>query len=174
MTWTMSEEIAQALSGAAKEPLVALAGRGGESILDRKGVEAILPHRDPFLFVDRVAMLDLEAGIIAAYYDLSRAQDVFAGHFPNHPIWPGVLQVEAIAQAGIILYLKQIGAPRPPNVSLTHIAGARFLRPIAPDGELGILARVFEDGLFFTVVGQCLLEGNVCSVATVSGLTGDF
>lgn len=168
MTWPMSEDVAQLFRGATKEPLVPLADRGREPILDRKAVEAVLPHRDPFLFIDQVTLLDLEKGLIAARYDLSRAQDVFAGHFPNRPLWPGVLQMEAIGQAGIILYLKRADMSGLSTVTLTHIVGARFMRPVVPGGDVEVLARVLEDGLFFTVVGQCLQDRSVCSIVAAT------
>src|SRR5262249_10837202 len=111
-----------------------------------------------------------ERGLIAARYDLGRARDVLAGHFPAYPVWPGVLQVEAVGQAGIVLNLRRAGEAAPPNVALTHVLGARFMRPVLPGGDVEILARVLEDGLFFTIVGQCLRDGAICSVAAVSGL----
>ena len=118
-----------------------------------------------------MTQIDFEEGIIAARHDLSRAQDVLAGHFPNHPVWPGVLQVEAIGQAGIFLVLKREGVVEPLHVILTHILGARFIRPILPGGEVEIQAKVLDDdGLLFTVAGQCIQGGEVCSVAALTNL----
>jgi 3-hydroxyacyl-[acyl-carrier-protein] dehydratase len=168
MNGAMSEEAARVFRDATKGPLVSLADRGREPILDREAIQSVLPHRDPFLLVDQVTALDLERGTIVARYDLSRARRIFAGHFPDHPLWPGVLQVEAIGQAGIILYLKREEVTEPSHVTLTHIAGARFMRPVGPGGDVEILARVLDDGLFFAVVGQCLQNGNICSIAAVT------
>ncbi len=171
MTRAIPDEVAAALKRAEKEPLLPPAERGAATLLDRAAVMALLPHRDPFLLVDRVTALDLERGVIAARYDLGRAAPVLAGHFPGQPVWPGVLQVEAIGQAGIVLHLWRSGEGAPPSVALTHVLGARFLRPVLPGGDVEVLARVLEDGLFFTVVGQCLRDGEICSVAAVSGLS---
>jgi 3-hydroxyacyl-[acyl-carrier-protein] dehydratase len=174
MTEGVSEEVATLYRRAGKELLLSPEEREGETLLDRKGIEALLPHRDPFLLVDRVVRLDLEKMRIAARYDLARAEPVLAGHFPGYPVWPGVLQVEAIGQAGMILGLKKGGREGLGQVALTHIVAARFIAPILPGGEAEILATVLEEGLFFTIVGQCLRDGKICSVAALSGLWEDL
>jgi len=173
MKWDLPEEVVGILDLAEKAPLAPREKRGAASVLDRKEIEAILPHRAPFLFVDCVSLLDLQGGIIATRYALSQASAVLAGHFPNHPVWPGTLQVEAIAQAGGLLYLKQAGPPAVQRVTLTRILTARFIRPVLPGTDLEIIARVLDDGLFFTAVGQCLQDELVCSVAAMTSLKGD-
>ena len=75
-------------------------------MLDRTQIEAILPHRDPFLFLDRV--IELVPGEFAvAEKDLLPTEDVFRGHFPGHPVFPGVLQLEGLAQTGAVAVLSQ-------------------------------------------------------------------
>ena len=145
--------------------------RPDTTMIERAGVEALLRWRDPFLLIDRVTRLDFDGGLVVARYDLARAADVFAGPFPARPMYPGVLHIEAIGQAGILLGVLA-GEDRPASISLTHVRAARFLRPIGPGGELEIVARIFDDGLFLTVVGQCLVDGEVCSAAALSGLVG--
>lgn len=166
---TLPDEIRPLFRSAMKTPLVALDSRPAETVLDRRGIEAILPHRDPFLLIDRVTRIDAEEGLVVACYDLSRAQEVFQGHFPEYPVWPGVLQVEAIGQAGILLYLRRGDGASAGRVTLTHILAARFMHPVTPGGEVEIVARTLEDGLFFIVVGQCFQNGNICSVAAIRG-----
>jgi 3-hydroxyacyl-[acyl-carrier-protein] dehydratase len=166
----LSGEAAAILRRAEKEPLLDAAARAAGPERDRAAVEGLLPHRDPFLLIDRVTAIDLDQGKIAARYDLGRAAEVLAGHFPGHPVWPGVLQVEAIGQAGIILHLEREGAGGVDDVALTHIRGARFLRPVTPGEDVEVVAQVLPDGLFFTIIGQCLQRGEICSVAAVSGL----
>ena len=75
-------------------------------MLDRTQIEAILPHRDPFLFLDRVTEL-IPGEYAVAERDLLPTEDVFRGHFPGHPVFPGVLQLEGIAQAGAVAILSQ-------------------------------------------------------------------
>ncbi len=138
------------------------------SHLDREAVKSSLPHRDPFLFIDSVMNLDLDAGLIAATYDLERSRDVFGGHFPGEPVLPGVLQIEAIAQAGgLLVNLRDNGDRRP---ILTHVLAARFIQPIRPGGRLWINSQVFEEELFILVVGQCVWSETICSVAALRGL----
>lgn len=141
------------------------------TLLDRAAIQRILPHRDPFLLLDRITLLDRERRLIVGAYDLARAEAVFGGHFPGAPVWPGVLQVEAVSQAGLVLArclapAGEAGA----GIALTQILGAKFMKPIPPGGEVQIAARVIEDGLFVIVVGQCLSNGQVCSAAAVRGL----
>jgi 3-hydroxyacyl-[acyl-carrier-protein] dehydratase len=161
--------VAALLRTAEKERLVPA---GGVSpLLDRAGIEALVPHRGEALLLDRVTALDPVCGTVVARYDLSRAAALLAGHFPGHPAWPGACQVEAIGQAGLVFVLRTA----PPDelvaaVSLTGILGARFLRPVRPPADVEIVARVMEDGLFRIVVGQCLVDGEICSVAALTGL----
>ncbi len=168
MTSIQSDRAEQVFHEIAKRRLMPMADHRIEPLLNRQAIEAILPHRDPFLFVDQVVGLDLERGIIAARYALSGARAVFAGHFPRNPIWPGVLQVEAIGQTGIILCLNRANISKPSRVILTQVLGARFMRPVTPNGEVELIAHVFEEGLFFTIVGQCLYNEQICSVAAIT------
>ena len=161
---------AAALLRTAEKGRLAPAGRA-EALLDRAGIEALVPHRGEALLLDRVTALDPLAGTIVARYDLGRAEALLAGHFPGHPVWPGACQVEAIGQAGLVLVLKTAPPAEPIEaVSLTGILGARFLRPVRPPADVEIVARVMEDGLFRIVVGQCLVQGEICSVAALAGL----
>lgn len=169
MIATMSDEIAGLFRLAEKNPLVD--DRPTETVLDRAGIETLLPHRDPFLLVDRVTMLDGERGIVIARYDLAAAREIFAGHFPGRPVYPGALQVETVGQAGIIVDGIRNGAAS--NFFVTHLLAARFTRPVPPDGEIEVIAQVFDDGLFLTIVGQVLHDGDICAVAAMLGLSGE-
>jgi 3-hydroxyacyl-[acyl-carrier-protein] dehydratase len=116
--------------------------------------------------VDQVTVLDLDRALIAARYDLSRAEDVFAGHFPGYPVWPAVLQVEAIMQAGVILFAGLSGTSGLARATVVHVNEARFMRPIVPGDDVEIFAHLIEDSLLYTVVGQCLQNGSICSVVS--------
>lgn len=169
MIATPSEEVAELFRRAEKGPLVA--DRGSRTVLDAAAIEDHLPQRDPFLFLDRVTLLDVERQVVAARYDLARAERIFAGHFPGRPLYPGVIQIETIGQAGIILGRAERGSVV--DFALTHVLSARFIRPVPPGGDVEVVAQAVEDGLFRTIVGQILKDGEVCAVAAVSGMDGD-
>lgn len=159
---------AELLDSAAKTPLFEPSQAG--PAFDRAAIEATLPHRAPFLFLDSVESVDERERNAVGTLSLDPADPVFAGHFPASPVWPGVLQIEAIGQLG--LFAKVHGDPErgeePP--ALTQVLGARFLHPITPPARVTLLARAFEDGLFFIVVGQCITDGKICSSAAIRGL----
>ncbi len=99
-------------------------------MLDRSQIEAIIPHRDPFLLIDRV--LELEPGKRAvAERDLTGDEDVFRGHFPGYPVFPGVLQVEALAQTGAVALLS-VPENRGKIALFAGIEKVRFRRQVVP------------------------------------------
>lgn len=102
-------------------------------VLDVKQVMKILPHRYPFLLVDKVVHLDLEKGEIVGVKGLTMNELFFQGHFPGAPIMPGVLIIEALAQAGGIL-IHQKGFQKK-TALLLKVEGAKFRNPVLP-GDL--------------------------------------
>lgn len=166
MRGSLSEEAEQILRTAEKSLLVSSFDPSQPPVVGRGEIERVLPHRDPFLFIDAVLCLDLERGLIATRYDLQRGHAILAGHYPNNPLWPAIFQVEAIAQAGGFFYNCSHHVEGAPGL-LTHILGARFMRPVTPGADVHVVARVLEDGLFIEIVGQSLQNGQICSVAAV-------
>jgi 3-hydroxyacyl-[acyl-carrier-protein] dehydratase len=163
----MPEETAAVYRRAERRLL--LAERPSTTLYDREAIERLLPHRDPLLLIDRVTHLDRQAGAIVARYDLSRASAIFAGHFPAVPLYPGIFHVEAVGQAGMLYKRLADGEPID-RVAMTQILAARFVREVHPGGELEIVAVPVDDGLFLTVVGQCLQDGELCSTVALRGL----
>ena len=103
-------------------------------MLDKSQIEAILPHRDPFLFLDRV--LELVPGERAvAERLLTGEEDVFRGHFPGYPVFPGVLQLEALAQTGAVAVLSQ-PEYQGKIVLFGGVEKARFKRQVVPGDTL--------------------------------------
>ena len=100
------------------------------------GVRELLPHRYPFLLVDRV--VEFEAGRrVLCYKNVSANEGFFQGHFPDHPVMPGVLVVEALAQAGGILSHLTRGRNCRGNLSyLVKVDGAKFSRMVVPGDRL--------------------------------------
>lgn len=106
-------------------------------------IREYLPHRYPFLLVDRVAELDVEAKRIRAYKNVSINEPFFNGHFPAHPIMPGVLIIEAMAQAAGILGFKMLDV-KPADGTLYYFVGSdklRFRQPVLPGDQLILEAR---------------------------------
>jgi 3-hydroxyacyl-[acyl-carrier-protein] dehydratase len=160
---------------ACRSPLLDRTEREHGPALNRAAVQALLPHRRPFLFIDRVTRLDPAGGTIAARYNLRGSTAILAGHFPGRPVWPGVLQIEAVGQAGLCLVRRMQGSSGGPArpFGLTHVLSARFASPVVPDEEMEIVACVLPDGLFTIVVGQCLQRDRVCSAAAIRGIEGE-
>ncbi len=115
-------------------------------MMDVREIREYLPHRYPFLLVDRVVEL-IEGDVIRAYKNVSINEEVFNGHFPQAPIFPGVMIVEAMAQAAGILGFKTLDK-RPSDGSIYLFAGAdnvRFKRQVIPGDRLDLEARVISE-----------------------------
>jgi 3-hydroxyacyl-[acyl-carrier-protein] dehydratase len=111
--------------------------------MDIKAVLEHLPHRYPFLLVDRV--IEMEAGrSIVALKNVTINEPFFPGHFPHHPVMPGVMVIEAMAQAAAILAFKS-GERLPDEHSVVYFVGideARFKSPVVPGDQLVLHARI--------------------------------
>ena len=127
----------------------------------------LLPHRYPFLLVDRVLELESHKRI-KALKNVSINEPVFAGHFPGYPVMPGVLILEALAQAAAILSIVTLGEDRPKD-QIYYFAGidrARFKRPVEPGDQLQLevdFARELRGIAFFKA--KALVQGQVACEA---------
>src|SRR6267154_3535912 len=108
-----------------------------KTTLDIVDIFRILPHRFPFLLIDRVIEIQRKQRIVAIK-NVTINEPFFAGHFPNLPIMPGVLIVEAIAQAGGALLLTEIEDRQHKLMVFTGIERARFRRPVVPGDQLRV------------------------------------
>lgn len=139
--------------------------------LDIKGILERLPHRYPMLLIDRV--LELEHGkSIVAIKNVSINEPFFLGHFPHHPVMPGVLIVEALAQAAALFsFADPNGLDDHKSQSvyyLVGIDGARFRRPVVPGDQLRL--EVKADRLSRTIckyTGRALVDGQVAAEANL-------
>jgi 3-hydroxyacyl-[acyl-carrier-protein] dehydratase len=113
----------------------------GGTTLDINQIQEILPHRYPFLLIDRVVEITRKQRIVAIK-NVSVNEPFFAGHFPGYPIVPGVLIVEAIAQAGGALLLTEVAGRDGKLMFFTGIERARFRRPVVPGDQLRIEVEV--------------------------------
>lgn len=115
----------------------------GKQVLDIGDIMAILPHRYPFLLIDRLMEIERKKRIVAIK-NVTINEPFFAGHFPNFPIMPGVLIVESIAQAGGALLLTEIPDREDKLMVFTGIDRAKFRRPVVPGDQLRIEVNVIN------------------------------
>ena len=126
-----------------------------------------LPHRYPFVLVDKVLSLELGKEIVAVK-NVSVNEPYFPGHFPYHPVMPGVLIIEAMAQAAAILSFKTMNT-KPNDESVYYFAGidsARFKKPVSPGDQL--ILKVSIDRILrgiWKYKGQALVDDNVVAEA---------
>jgi beta-hydroxyacyl-ACP dehydratase FabZ len=103
--------------------------------LDYTAIERILPHRYPFLLVDRITKIE-EGRAIEGVKNVTINEPFFQGHFPGHPVMPAVLILEAMAQVGGMLMLNTVDDPSSNLVYFMGIDGAKFRRPVVPGDQL--------------------------------------
>jgi 3-hydroxyacyl-[acyl-carrier-protein] dehydratase len=111
-------------------------------MIDINEILNLLPHKYPFLLVDRVLELE-EAKRIVAIKNVTLNEPFFQGHFPGRPIMPGVLILEAMAQAGGVLAFKSFPEMKG-SVFFTGIDGARFRKPVTPGDQLKLVVDVVK------------------------------
>ncbi|MCX6578527.1 MAG: 3-hydroxyacyl-ACP dehydratase FabZ [Candidatus Aminicenantes bacterium] len=130
-------------------------------MINIEGILQVLPHRYPFLLVDRV--LSMEPGkSIAALKNVTYNEPFFQGHFPEMRIMPGVLIVEAIAQAGGILIYHTVPNPETKFVLLAKIENVRFRKPVIPGDQLRLEAEIVKlKSKFLQLHGRALVEGEI-------------
>lgn len=106
-------------------------------VLNIERILALLPHRYPFLLVDRVLDYDLEAKRIRGLKNVTINEPFFQGHFPDHPVMPGVLIIEAMAQvAGVLAHLMHSGGEGGGIYYLAKVDNARFSRKVVPGDQV--------------------------------------
>jgi 3-hydroxyacyl-[acyl-carrier-protein] dehydratase len=136
--------------------------------LDIVEIMSILPHRYPFLLIDRVLEMERKKRIVAIK-NVTVNEPHFVGHFPDYPIMPGVLMVEAIAQAGGALLLTELPDRGDKLMVFTGIEGAKFRRPVVPGDQLRIEVNVLNwRSTAVKMLGTATVEGKVACEATVT------
>jgi UDP-3-O-[3-hydroxymyristoyl] N-acetylglucosamine deacetylase/3-hydroxyacyl-[acyl-carrier-protein] dehydratase len=138
-------------------------------VMDINAISAVLPHRYPFLLVDRITELDRDKGTITGLKNVTINEPFFTGHFPNQPIMPGVLIVEAMAQTGGMLLMNHIGSEGTKLALFMGINNCKFRKPVIPGDQL-----IFDVELrskrfnTFTLHGRATVKGAVVAEAELS------
>jgi beta-hydroxyacyl-ACP dehydratase FabZ len=136
------------------------------AVLDIVEIRKILPHRYPFLLVDRI--VELEEARIVGIKNVTGNEPFFMGHFPAFPVMPGVLIVEAMAQVAGVLVLRKLEERDRSLVLLASIQEAKFRRPVVPGDQLRI--EMVVDKWKATIAkmhGKATVDGNTVAEATV-------
>jgi len=136
-------------------------------ILDVEGIQRLLPHRPPFLLVDRVVAFEKDTSL-TAIKSVTMNEPFFTGHFPGHPVMPGVLILEALAQAAALVACLSLSAEEVDD-TVTYLMGidaARFRRPVVPGDRLELKVVVTKrKGMVWKQTGTALVDGEVVAEA---------
>jgi len=138
------------------------------STLQISEILKVLPQRYPFLLVDRILETDGSTYMVGLK-NVTINEPFFQGHFPDHPVMPGVLLVEALAQVGVILLLNGDQNRHSKLVYFSGIDRCRFRQPVAPGDQLRIEVNVLKHrDRYFKMKGQGLVDGNIVIEAELS------
>jgi beta-hydroxyacyl-ACP dehydratase FabZ len=144
-----------------------------ETLLDTLAIQQILPHRYPFLLVDRI--VELTQGVrIVGIKQVTIGEPYFQGHFPGAPVMPGVLIVEAMAQVGAVYALQQIENREHKLVLFSGIDNARFRRPVLPGDTLTITVTPLRvGGRVQKMHGEAHVSGQLAAEADIMSVVID-
>ena len=141
-------------------------------MMDINEIREYLPHRYPFLLVDRVTELDVEAKRVRAYKNVTINEPFFQGHFPGHPVMPGVLIVEAMAQtAAVVVGISLNVIDKPLLTYFMGIDGCKFRRMVQPGDVLELHVTVKRPGgKIWKFEGRALVDGQLCASAEFTAM----
>lgn len=147
-------------------------------MLDIQEIEKILPHRYPFLLIDRVVEIEPKK-TIKAYKNITIGEEIFQGHFPGHPIYPGVMIIEGMAQAGGVLAFKSIDNITEAEIQdkvvyFMSIDKAKFRQPVRPGDRLDYLISVIKNrGKIWVLDGKAYVDGELVAEAELKAMIVD-
>ena len=141
-------------------------------------IQKILPHRYPFLLVDRITELTPKESIVG-YKNISISEPVFQGHFPNHPIYPGVMIIEGMAQAGGVLAFKSMDNATQQDIEnkvvyFMSIDKAKFRTPVKPGDKLEYrLSAIKNKGAIWMLDAKAYVDDKLVAEAELKAMIVD-
>tara|TARA_Y100000590_G_C15720395_1_gene1013364 strand:- start:236 stop:670 length:435 start_codon:yes stop_codon:yes gene_type:complete len=138
--------------------------------LDYKKITSLIPHRPPFLFVDECEIIDKgKKGI--AYKTFNEDEYFFEGHFPNNPIVPGVIIIEALAQTAGIVVSENLEENKEKSVLFMSISKAKFRKPILPNNKICLEVKFVNSVKnVYKFYGIASINGSICSEVEFSAM----
>jgi beta-hydroxyacyl-ACP dehydratase FabZ len=144
-----------------------------ETVLESSAIQQILPHRYPFLLVDRIIELTPDVRIVGLK-QVTVNEPFFQGHFPGAPVMPGVLIVEALAQVGAVYALRQLERPEEKLVLFSGIDNARFRHPVRPGDTLILeVTPVRVGSRVQRMHGEARVDGKLVAEADIMSIVAD-
>ena len=157
-------------------PAKEMGAKAGEArtTLDIAGIMAAIPHRFPFLLVDRVE--EITPGVSAVgIKNVSINEPVFQGHFPGHPIFPGVMIIECMAQTAGVLVVETLGPQaRGKLVYFMSVEGAKFRKPVVPGDQMRVhVLKERQRGNIWKFTAEAKVDGRVVAEASYAAMILD-
>jgi beta-hydroxyacyl-ACP dehydratase FabZ len=144
-----------------------------ETVLDARAIQQLLPHRYPFLLVDRIIELVPRERIVGIK-QVTISEPFFQGHFPGAPVMPGVLIIEALAQVGALLALREMADRDQKLVLFSGINGARFRRPVVPGDTLRLEVAALRIGSRVQRMrGEAKVDGQLAAEAEIMSIVAE-
>lgn len=141
--------------------------------MDINEIQQIIPHRYPMLLIDRVIELEPLKKIVAIK-NVTMNEQVFQGHFPGAPVYPGVYIIEAMAQAGAVLLFREVPDRESKLLFFTGIEEARFRRPVVPGDQLRLEVTVLKYKMGYAKLrAEAYVDGQLAAEAVISSALAD-
>jgi 3-hydroxyacyl-[acyl-carrier-protein] dehydratase len=141
--------------------------------MDINEIQNIIPHRYPMLLVDRVVEIEPLKRLVAIK-NITMNEQVFQGHFPGAPVFPGVMIIEAMAQAGAILLFREIPNREEKLLYFTGIDEAKFRRPIVPGDQVRLEVTVLKYKMGYAKLhAEAFVDGQLVAEANISSALAD-